>query len=383
MPTKRIYWLDGIKGISCFFIFFHHFCLGLFPATYYGAAEQTRLSGIDTFLATSPLGIVVNGNFFVHLFILISGYVITYQIVFMSHEKIGFFLFKRYLKLIFPLGLFTIINLLVYFFTHIRENNFFHLIAKQTYKSLESLFIGVLFKGDTFLGGHLWMLNYIFLGGILVAIISALSWIMDGKKVTLIPAIIGVCLYMHPSLECCHFATIFWGSTLCLFNIFYPSPRISKKIMFIILFIAIFFSAFPTGVTKPENFYKYFLFPIRADHSRYYWHAFGSFLIIFLVSKSQFMQSFFSKKIFMNFSKISFWVYLLHGFIILLSKSLIENLCIKTYGLHALLIFLLSIILLFSISEVFAKYVTPIENKLIEKFVTFMNKKEQDNSLNT
>ena len=183
---KRIDWIDGIKGISCLFIFLHHFCLQYFLATYYGAEKPSMLYGIDTFLATSPLGIFINGNFFVHLFILISGYVITYQIISMKHEKLGLFMIKRYLKLLFPIAVFGLIMFLSRSYQIFRESGSIKLIIKQLYKICYSVFFGILFKGDNNLGGHLWMMNCIFLGGILVALISSLLWYFDYKRIILV-----------------------------------------------------------------------------------------------------------------------------------------------------------------------------------------------------
>ena len=109
--TKRLHWLDGIKGLSCLFIFFHHFMLGSFPASHYGDAKPSLLNGFDALLPSCPfLGIIVNGNFFVHLFILISGYVITWRTLYMENKKIALFSLKRYFKLLFPIFVCALIH---------------------------------------------------------------------------------------------------------------------------------------------------------------------------------------------------------------------------------------------------------------------------------
>lgn len=103
---ERLFWLDGIKGISCLCVFLHHFCLRYFPATFYGLEAASMANGVDLFLASSPLGLLINGNFFVHLYILISGYVISYQVIKLRSEDFGYFMLKRYLKLLIPLFVF-------------------------------------------------------------------------------------------------------------------------------------------------------------------------------------------------------------------------------------------------------------------------------------
>lgn len=382
MPAKRIYWLDGLKGLSCLFIFFTHFCLWYFPATCYGSAETSHLNGFDTFLADSPLGIIVNGNFFVHLFILISGYVITYQVISMKHEKLGFFLFKRYLKLIFPLAIYTLVVLCMRFFKHFGKEHFARFFAKELYNAIDSLFIRILFKGDKFLGGHLWMLNYIFVGGILVAIISSLCWTFDAKKVTFVPAVIGFALFLHPTLEYLHFAPIFLGSALCMFNAFYTPPRTRNFLIILLLFVALFFAAFPTGIPKRENIstiYKYFYFPVRGDHSRYYWHTFGAFFIIFSISKLDSLQNFFSKSIFKYLAKISMWVYLFHGIMVSFAKSIMDFFHIQNYIAYTASIFFVTCFFILISSHFLATFVSPLGNKIVAFIERNLQKNESEN----
>ena len=34
--SKRIMWLDGLKGLACIGVLLHHFSLAFLPAVYYG-----------------------------------------------------------------------------------------------------------------------------------------------------------------------------------------------------------------------------------------------------------------------------------------------------------------------------------------------------------
>ena len=65
----RIKWLDGLKGLACFAVLWHHFILGFLPGQYNGA--MGRIGAIDP--VRSPLSFIVNGNFMVALFMLASG----------------------------------------------------------------------------------------------------------------------------------------------------------------------------------------------------------------------------------------------------------------------------------------------------------------------
>lgn len=55
------------------------FFLGTFPATYYGAEAESKLFGIDTFFYGNPLGIFLNGNFFVFIFIFLTKKLISWR----------------------------------------------------------------------------------------------------------------------------------------------------------------------------------------------------------------------------------------------------------------------------------------------------------------
>lgn len=365
--NKRIDWIDGIKGISCLFIFLHHFCLQYFLSTYYGAEKPSMLFGIDTFLATSPLGIFINGNFFVHLFILISGYVITYQIISMKHEKLGLFMIKRYLKLLFPIAVFGIIMFLSRSYQIFRESGSIKLIIKQLYKIIYSVFFGILFKGDNNLGGHLWMMNCIFLGGILVALIASLLWYFDDKRIILIPVAIGILLLLFPMKDTSHFPPVFFGCALCMLDKFY-SFNIKKPYTVILLVLSIILGAFPSYVV-PTNFYRFLLLPTDKANSfsKLYWHNIAAILFIVSIAKNDSFQKFFSKKICLLSSKISFWVYLIHLEVIYFFERFLDNFqnLFSSYLLAILVLFILDAIALLITTILLNKFVSPLGVKII------------------
>ena len=100
----RIAWLDGFKGILCVLIFAHHFCLLFFPAIHYGAVAPTHANGVDTYLSQSPFSVILNGNYMVALFCLISAVVISRSIMqTQEKEKAVGIVVKRYLRLMLPL----------------------------------------------------------------------------------------------------------------------------------------------------------------------------------------------------------------------------------------------------------------------------------------
>lgn len=379
--NERITWLDGIKGLACLFIFFHHFCLQYYPATFYGSVQPTRANGIDSFLAMSPLGIIVNGNFFVHLFIFISGYVITYQILSMKPEKIGFFLFKRYLKLLFPLAVYSLIIFATRFFSFLREEELIKNVIKEIYKTADSLIFGILLTGDTYLGGHLWMMNCIFLGGILVALIASLYWLTNNRTIIILPVIFGflLLLFLSPLPKKIHFASVFFGSALCMLNSFY-TIKVRKWILWPLVIIGLLSGAFPTGLV-PTNFYRFLLIPFDSANSISYliWHCISVVLLLFSFSHLDSVQRILGNKIFLFLAKISLWVFLLHAIILSLTNPLFNYLQTSVFGynISALCIFIINLILIICSSWCFTKFITPLGNKLINYLMSRLLTKNQ------
>jgi len=369
--SKRILYLDGIKGVASLFIFFHHFMILFFPASYHGDEKPSLLNGFDTLLSSSPLGIIVNGNFFMHLFVFISGYVITSHVINMKMEKFGFFHLKRYLKLFFALAVYT----LIFFIFNLANNiygNDFKQILKSVYNLFCSLFIGILFRGETYSGTNLWMLNYIFVGGIFVSIVAALCWIFDGRKVFFIPLVIGFILFLQPSFENINWATVFWGCALCLYNKYYHVNF--NKFCLILLIVSLLLGAFPSGVI-PKNFYRYMLLPYKESYSCFYWHSVASVLFILSVTNSNFLQNLFSKKIFLKLAKISLWIYLLQIFSLILAEYIYNSINCESHTTKALCAFVVSFVELIGTSVIFEVFVSNLGTKFINLIVCFLEKK--------
>ena len=238
--NNRLHWLDGMKGAAAVLIFFHHFMLGKFPASFFGSQKPSMLYGVDTLLASCPfLGIIVNGNFFVHLFLLISGYVMAWQTIQMKSERLGLFCFKRYLKLVFAIAVCAAIAFAEFAFNAIKDGQGLGALLKEAHKFFRAIFIDVPFCGDIRIYGPFWMLNYIFLGGIFVALISSLAWVLDGKKVFWAAAVIVLALYASLTAQNVHWASVMLGCALCLFNAFYGVQF--GKAALLLLLAALFF----------------------------------------------------------------------------------------------------------------------------------------------
>lgn len=73
--SRRITWIDGLKGIACLLIFTHHFSLEYFNGAYFGETMESRLPfRLDIRLSYEPYGILTNGNFWVCVFVTLAAF---------------------------------------------------------------------------------------------------------------------------------------------------------------------------------------------------------------------------------------------------------------------------------------------------------------------
>lgn len=370
--NSHILWIDGVKGLSCIFIFLHHFFLKVYPASYLGASRESKLFDIDIFLSQNTLGFFLNGNFFVFLYIFISGYVITHQIIRKNPKDFGLFHFKRYLKLSFPLAVYSVIFFITYLINkdllseilQDRKCNLFITIKNALYR--------IIFYGDTNYGGHFWMMNYIFLGGLLVSILASFNWKIKTKITFYISLFLIFIFFLNWSF---YYIAAFLPCSLYLYQLLRSDKQINEShkksnLIFLVLFgLSIFLGAYPTGYS-PDNYYRFITFPIKSDFSYRVYHLIAAFFFFVSVSKLDILKRFFESKLCVKLAKISYSFYIFHGLVQLILFPILTffaNL-LNNYILASLIYLLVSLLFNIFISDLFTKY-------LFTPFGKFVNAK--------
>lgn len=192
--NKRIDWLDGLKGLACIGVFLHHFLLSFFPGIYMGkeALSHTALD-LEYTIGQLPISFFFCGEYMVGLFCLISGLVISYQILSIKdREHVSSFLLKRYPKLALPLfaaSFFVYLMLQFQLFTNIEASaltgsgwlgSFYQ--NKESFSDLlYSSFLSVWFIMDTRFSNAFWMMKHLLIGSALSVLLSEMSW-EKGRK---------------------------------------------------------------------------------------------------------------------------------------------------------------------------------------------------------
>lgn len=94
---KRIQWLDGLKWIACLMVFFSHF-YGFF----YGKCDvKPKVHSILAAFLDSSYNILINGNFWMCMFCVISGY-FAYKKEIKSLRELLVAIVNRYLRFFLP-----------------------------------------------------------------------------------------------------------------------------------------------------------------------------------------------------------------------------------------------------------------------------------------
>lgn len=173
----RIAWITGLKGLSCYGVFLHHLSLNLDMDIYYGTVPE----GVTWLLSSTPLGVIINGNFYVFLFLTLSAYLIGNTFVNYDRpdlrSKIGTFCLKRYFRLMLPILAYAVLRQ-----TFVLLCGLFGSCPLNPYPSwtfvIKHALYDVFAYDDTALAGPLWMMNHLFAGSYIALLLS----LPDRKK---------------------------------------------------------------------------------------------------------------------------------------------------------------------------------------------------------
>ncbi len=323
METKRIVYLDGLKGVGCVVVYLTHFVFAFYYGMYHFEPEACHLPGnLDIAIGKSPLNLLFNGNTAVRLFLAVSGYLLCLGYFrtgdrgrILSSAK------RRYLRLMPPI---LAVNLLIYFAMKLglyyngqaavlagSEKWFagFNAFPASFLRMLwESLF-GCFLFGDNDYNGVLWTMRMLFLGAYLV--FAAAYFI--GKKCWrwMVYACLAVFLLRTDYIG------IFLGYVLCDFM--HQDWAWKKRLCacaplnWLCAVAGLYLMAYPSSGFGYEGT---LWAPLGALVFVNYYHILGVLLFVFAVLNLEALQRFFSAKPFLYLARISYALYLVHFLVI-------------------------------------------------------------------
>lgn len=186
MNQNRLLFLDGLKGIAAIWVILHHFYLMTFPVL---PTTWCKLEDIPF------VNIFFNGNFAVHLFLIISAFLMTMIIrktdTLPSFQRI---VVKRYFRLMIPISVIIIITCVLYYLNIMTIHEFSEITGNTKISNYffnltpRDFVFALLFSplGHNAVLGPCWMLKFIFIGTFLIVIISIATHNMVVKKKAMI-----------------------------------------------------------------------------------------------------------------------------------------------------------------------------------------------------
>lgn len=104
--ADKLGYLEGVRGAAAFMVVLFHFIMVFYPAMMTGQPGDSH-HPVELLFATTPLFSLYSGTFFVALFFVLSGFVLSYRFLVEKKREIVFSsACRRYLRLAYPV-LFT------------------------------------------------------------------------------------------------------------------------------------------------------------------------------------------------------------------------------------------------------------------------------------
>ncbi len=318
METKKLAYLDGLKGIGCVLVFMTHFVFAFYYGMYHYEPESCHLPGnLDIWIGKSPLNLLFNGNTAVRLFLVLSGYLLC-RTYFLTKDK-GRLLNsakKRYLRLM-PAVLVVNVAVFVLMCLGLYRNNEaallagskewfagFNMFAPSVWGMLKESLYGCYLFGSNDYNGVLWTMQILFVGAY---IDYALAYVCGEKKWRWICyGILTVVLLRTDYLS------IFLGYVLCDFmhtDWKWKEVCIKSQILNGMLgVVGLYFMAYPSAGFGYEGTIWGILPFVFVN----YYHILGVLCFVFAVLNLQGLQKFFARKGFLYLGRISYSLYLIH-----------------------------------------------------------------------
>jgi peptidoglycan/LPS O-acetylase OafA/YrhL len=335
---ERITALDGLRGIAAVIVVFYHVMLGFYPSVFSRNVSQLHTQNrIEWLIHDTPLAVVVNGNFAVVLFLVLSGFVAGLQFrkrpgalsVFMSF-------IKRFFRFWLPILATNILAVFALLFglgwnqqagALTGSANWLEIMWRMDPSFVDAFTqsVGSMFRmysRDIVYNSSVWTMPFFLAGpllvGALMVVISRYRW--RWLAMILVIAVL--------------FRSYYWYFVLGLMLFEYKEIFVSfvKKplIAWILVVMALFFGGYTYSASLVDSSWFRFLPSFHPLNTTAIYYGLASALLIIALLGNPVLSRWFSSKPLQALGKYSFALYLFHIFVINTSLSYLFFQVLKT-----------------------------------------------------
>lgn len=325
---KRAIYLDNFKGIAAFFVMVHHLFVAYLPVSYYGNSINCYYNTpFMDWLSQTPFAFLINGNFWVFVFFMVSGYLMFIQGSKLNAKTFSSKFLNRYIKLLIPV---IPICVIVFLLKNIMNGSLFYHIKvgmdigspwlQNSYHvpiSLSALLLSpftIFLKGDVTFSNAFWMLDKLLISSLLVLVVAYTFQNVKKYKRLKYALICFAILFLNH-----YYLPTFLGGLIYLLSSYDIKKIFKNRFTMILIAVVIFIvgvvcAGYPSG-RIPSNFYTYLeKYRILKEYipTVDYYHILGAFCILILLINSSKIKNILEWRGFSILGKNSYSIYLIH-----------------------------------------------------------------------
>jgi peptidoglycan/LPS O-acetylase OafA/YrhL len=315
--TKKIGYLESLRGVAALVVVFGHFAVSFYPALWWRLPKLSHTPrGIELAISVTPLNLLYNGSFSVSIFFVLSGFVLTYRFFRDRDTRVRLLpvFAKRYTRLLYPI-LFS--NALAYILllcswyrnqpaaalTRSSWLGIYWRFDPSMVKVLYESFFAAFFRGETTYNGVLWTMGYEFYGSLLVFTCLALF----GRHPKRDWFYLVLALVWHRSFYLAFVLGMVLSDLVTRDHDVFRNIR-HKGFFVAILLAGLFLGSVPESRPLTGTIYEGLPAFVRTRT----WQTVGAAMVMLALLHSRRLQSLFSKRPFLFLGRISFSLYVLH-----------------------------------------------------------------------
>jgi peptidoglycan/LPS O-acetylase OafA/YrhL len=363
----NVAYLDSVRGVAAMLVFVHHFLLAFYSAYYTFDPAASHLGGWEIIFGKSVLSVFTNGNFWVHVFFVLSGFVLSRRYFQTGDIEILISAFhRRFFRLYIPVAFAIMLSYMMLrcgFFYNSRAAEITHSEwwlgtmwdpTVRINRLFSCLAYATMFRGDNFFDTSMWTISPELYGSMFVYAFLLFTHFTRHRIFLLF-----IAFFYFYSFGYTMYACFVLGMSLGPVEK-WMEHNYSRKISFLAgvsLTLALVLGSFPSNGSKAGTLFEH-LGHVLLEYTNWY-HAIGAYLLVLSFVIAPGLQKAANVAVLRFIGRISFSLYLLHALIIgSYSSWLFLHLApFVGYHLAVAIVFLTSLPLVLILSQMMTTYI--------------------------